>query len=258
MRLLAGLTSKPQPVVSASPAPVKAKATGNGKVTAGNGQSRKSGKSVAPAESASESVAAPAPAVDYTRPTTSTELLLELQRRVIRLEELSTRKLTAGEFAIAIEAMTGMSVEQWQRAGTVVEKCLCSNVMCKGWRMTPVEHHRTAAKVAPRDVSAVRAEELKDVAAAPEKATEPVEPSLPEVFQQMFADGLLTKGKNDATLIPKDGPITWTHRQQLAFAHGFEMEELLTLEGKPRELQRRLIAALRDIGYNVIAAPEKS
>jgi hypothetical protein len=43
----------------------------------------------------------------------------------------------------------------------------------------------------------------------------------------------------------------------LAFAYTFELTDLLELEGKPRELQRRLIAALREIGYNVLSAPEK-
>jgi hypothetical protein len=36
------------------------------------------------------------------------------------------------------------------------------------------------------------------------------------------------------------------------------MEELLAHEGQPRELQRKLIAALREAGYNILSAPEKN
>jgi hypothetical protein len=192
-------------------------------------------------------VAAVVPTIDYTRPTTSAELLADLQRRVGALEELSTRRLTAGEYAIAVQAMTGQSVEQWQKQGNIVEKCPCTNLHCKGWRMIPIAHHRMAADVADRDTSPVNVRKLRDVE----------EPNLTTVFQQMFTDGLLKKGKHDATLIPKDGPLSWSQEQQLAFAKGFEMEDLLALKGKPRELQRRLITSLREIGYDVISAPKK-
>lgn len=194
-----------------------------------------------PAPAAAASVA-----VDYTRPQSTTELLVDLQRRVINLETISTRRLTAGEYAIAVEAMTGQSLEAWKRQGYVVENCSCTNLACKGWRMVNVNHYRTEVKGQERDSSPVRVEELKDVP-----------PDFDAIFDQMFKDGKLKKGKNDSTLIPKDGPISWTHQEQLAFAKGFEMDELLALEGKPRELQRQLIASLREAGYDILSAPEK-
>lgn len=235
MRLLAD----PTPPATKKPDPRPA-------ATGGDSAPRKS--RAAKAEPAPAPAAPAVPAVDYTRPTSTTELLLDLQRRVIALEGLSSRKLTAGEFAIAVEATTGMSVERMQKLGTVVEKCNCGNLNCKGWRLIPVEHYRTAKNDHDRNNAPVTAADLKDV---PVTAVEEPEPDWDALFEQMFTDGLLKRGKGGATLIPKDGPVTWTHQQQLAFAHGFEMEELTTLEGKPRELQRRLIAALKEIGYDI-------
>lgn len=152
--------------------------------------------------------------------------------------------------------MTGRSLEQWQKDGYVVGQCPCNKHTCKGWNLTPIEHHRTAAR------STVKTEPITAESITPEQ-TRAVKASLRKewlerIFARMFVDGLLKKGKKDSTIIPKDGPITWTHEEQLAFAQGFEMDELLTLEGKPRELQRRLIAALRDLGYDVLSAPEKT
>lgn len=202
------------------------------------------------------SAAAPVAAAitDYTRPTDTSQLLLDLQRRVIEVEQRQTRKLTAGEYAIAVEAMTGRKVEQWQRDGYVVSPCQCGKHTCKGWNMTPIEHHRTAAKPPSANTEPVTAAELKDIAPP---TVEHARQHREKVFARMFTEGKLKKGKNDSTIIPKDGPITWTHEEQLAFAQGFEMEELLELELKPRELQRRLITALRELGYKILSAPEK-
>lgn len=200
-----------------------------------------------------------APIVDPTRPTTVADLVLDLQRRVIEMEKLAYKKLTASEYAIVIEADTGQTLDWWKGRGYVVDKCLCSVPKCKGWKMTPVEHHRTASPGFERDMSPVRRTELKDadtdVVAVPESVDNTARHE--RLFKKMFKRGLLKEGKRGATLIPKDGPITWTHEEQLAFAHGFEMEELLALEGKPRELQRRLIAALKEIGYDILTGTEK-
>lgn len=206
-------------------------------------------KSVTKKKSDSEQLAAAVPVspVDYTRPASTTELLVDLQRRVIHLETQFTRRLTAGEYAIAVGLMTGQSLEKWQSQGYVVEQCPCTNLGCKGWRMVPVGHYRTEPKGQEKNSSPVNVEAL----------TATQEEPLDIVFQQMFKQGKLGKGKNDTTLIPPDGPINWSHREQLAFAAGFEMDDLLKFEGKPRELQRRLIEELRTLGYKVLSAPEK-
>ena len=217
---------------------------------AGNGQPSPA-KTKGEKEAAAEPVAPAVPPIDYTRPTNTTELLLDLQQRLIALEELAYRKLTSSEWAIAIEATTGLSLDQWAQNGYVAAKCPCTKTRCKGWMFTPIEHHRTAPKPVATDSSPVKASELTDV------SHKELTPDYAATFKQMFKDGKLSK-KGEATLIPKDGPITWTHDEQLAFVHGFEMEELLEYAGKPRELQRRLIAALREAGYNILSAPEKS
>lgn len=199
----------------------------------------------------------PALAIDYTRPSTSTELLMDLQRRVIALEEYQTRKLTAGEYAIAVQLMTGNSLESLTKNGYVVEKCPCESRLCKGWRLVPVVHYRSTDQTTFKDTSEVKPMELKDLTPKDNGPIDPIEEApLGFIFNKMFEDGLLKKNKKEQTLIPDDGPITWTHRQQLAFAHGFDMEDLLALEGKPRELQRQLIANLREIGYtNILSSP---
>jgi hypothetical protein len=196
------------------------------------------------------------PLVDYTRPNTSTDLLMDLQQRVRRLEEAASKKLTAGEYAIVVEATTGTSLERWQKQGYVVEKCNCENLACKGWRMTPIEHKRTAGEDVPQDSSAVAVTELKDVVPEPTVDEEWDDDDLDAIFRQMFKDGLLTRNSKGETLIPPDGPINWTHGQMLAFAHGFEMGGLKLLRGKPRELQRHLIAALKGLGYDVLVRPD--
>jgi hypothetical protein len=272
MRLLARqqpTTEKPAKHREEPPVPVPALAI------KGDGE-RDAGKTAGKKETQSKPApAAPAvPVVDYSRPTNSTELLLDLQRRVIAVEEYQSRKLTAMEYAIAVEAITHRSLDQWQRDGTVIEACKCTNVRCKGWRMTPVEHHRTASKetVADKRTVAVALSELKDQTTAlktevaalikpsPEQTVkvkaELKKESHESIFKKMIKQGKVEQ-KGDTTLIPKDGPINWSHEEHLAFAHAFEMEELLELEGKPRELQRRLITALREIGYDILTAPEK-
>jgi hypothetical protein len=176
------------------------------------------------------------------------------------LEEISKRKLTAGEYAIAVKAMTGRTVAQFEKDGYVVSKCKCESLDCKGWNLNPIEHHRTGVKSEdyPRKTGVVTAEELKDVVSTPDAKQTAVtdedwdDEDLAAIFKQMFTDGLLKKGKKDSTLIPPDGPITWTHAQMLAFAYGFEMEDLLSLRGKPRELQRQLIERLTSAGYDVL------
>lgn len=200
--------------------------------------------------------AAIASTIDYTRPTTSTELLMDLQRRVIKLEEFHVRKLSAGEFAIVIQATTGLSIEALTNNGYVVEKCHCEGRDCKGWRLVPVGHFRSADQGSFKDTSPVRRGELTDRSAEPQ---EPAEEPLEAIFQRMFKDGLLKKNTHGQTLIPADGPITWTHRQHLAFAQGFDLTDLLELEGKPRELQRQLITTLKEMGYTNIlsSAPKK-
>jgi hypothetical protein len=192
------------------------------------------------------------PPVDYTRPTDTVSLLLDLQQRVIRLEAWQTRKLTAGEFAIAVEATTGQSVEKLEKSGLVVEVCPCDSPRCKGWRLIPVDHHRTTGGMRTRNTGAVTVDELQDIAPPVPLDEEWDAEDLQAIFQQMFTEGLLTHGRNGATLIPPEGPASWTHTQMLAFAHGFELPDLLALEGKPRELQRQLIETLRGRGYTVL------
>ena len=223
------------------------------------GESSRAEKKIAAGKDAPASAvpAIAAPVIDYTRPNDTTSLLMDLQRRVIDLEAKSTRKLTAGEYAIVVEATTSIPLEKWERQGYVVEKCHCDNPMCKGWRLTPVEHHRTAAKEDVRQTGAVAVQELKDVAPTEVGVDEEWDDDdLEAILEQMFTDGLLKRGKNEATLIPPDGPMTWTHAQMLAFAHGFEMEGLKSLRGKPRELQRALIEGLRGLGYDVQNRPD--
>lgn len=208
-----------------------------------------------PAAKKSESEpAAPAyPAVDYTVPVTPLEIQVDMQRRIEKLEGVVYRKLTAGEYAIAVEAMTGQSLETWQRQGYVVEMCPCVKPVCKGWRMMTISQARNSEKM-NEPVTDIP---VPTVTAKTENLVLDRALVLGGKFQQMFVDGRLKKGKHDSTIIPKDGPMTWTHEEQLAFAQGFDMDDLLTLEGKPRELQRQLIASLRAAGYDILSG-EKS
>jgi hypothetical protein len=259
MRLLPNsktTTDKPAKPVPASTAGVPAAGA-----TKGDGDGAEAKAQVAAAQPVAAAPVVTAP--DYTRPQNSTELLFDLQRRVIALEELSYRKLTANEWAITIEASTGLSLDQWSKQGYVAESCPCTKLRCKGWKLTPVEHKRMAGSKTPlaEGGAEVKPEELKDVVAAPVPEKEKTASFTKEewhqkVFSRMLKDGLITQ-KKDTTHIPKDGPITWKVEEMLAFAYTFELTDLLELEGKPRELQRRLIAALREIGYNVLSAPEK-
>jgi hypothetical protein len=231
--------------------------------TGAGSKSNSSAKKKVESESAEE--AAPAPRadtlIDYTRPTSSTELIFELQRRVIRLEESLTRKLTAAEYAIVLEAMTGVSLDKWEKNGYVIDKCHCENITCKGWTMTPIEHFRSgSANYPPKKGGPVTPAELKDI---PQESKQMAiidedwdDDDLEAIFKQMFKEGLLKVGKNDSTIIPPDGPVTWTHAQMLAFAHGFDLAELKEHKGKPRLLQQQLIERLRGLGYKVNALPE--
>jgi hypothetical protein len=184
-------------------------------------------------------------------------------RRLTALETEHLRKLTAGEYAIVVQSTTGRSVEQWQKDGYVIHACPCDKVTCKGWNMTPLEHHRMAAKpkeaVEPPSVPVAASSSSPPVLAAPKERSRPTSTvaTRQAVFQQMFAEGKLREGKKGSTIIPKDGPMTWSHDEQLAFAQGFEMTELLALEGQPRELQRKLIVALRELGYDVLSGGKK-
>jgi hypothetical protein len=204
---------------------------------------------------------------DATRPTSLTELVMDLQRRVIDLEAKENRRLTAAEWAIAVKLFTGTSLDEWERRGYVSDKCPCDNPKCKGWTLIPIDTARQGGGVSKpmgKDRPVTRGEIEEDQEARLDKKS-PAKKVMAKidydtVLQDMFDEKLL-KMKGDVTYIPPDGPASvWSTEQKLAVAKGFGLKDLMDLGDKPRELTRQLIESLRKMGYTVNAnlTPEES